>query len=576
MVSSLSFKKNQWLLLFIVPILNVTLFYSESTLAYRNNCRTRSYASARPAICRGREIPRGKTRNFKNHSLQCTANADYYHRRPQRYNFREWNDLRQKGEEGRRAAFRLRQSLDDIRWRGEIPYQTVEVWQWEDCVLRTNASECGYDRKCTPVTVSKQECTGSGSSETCRTVTSIEQSCVDEPATCWYDETYTEEWPCSAERMTYEASYRRPGREWHVDGHPYAEFLPNKYDLMPGESEMVQVFNSNGQSEVLRPRVHIGDAWNKYDTRSIRGSGVGARCVQNSNYHIEVEIQTLERDTSRESPNAFVLAQDGSRNPVSALLPSQVDIRSAESNAPTQPLSIRLADSSSHVVSELAVHSRHNADRVQEQARAGSLSSRGAANSRDPQNEGFFKQTQVRVELYKINRLWFDRYESRIFSTDVHSVQPSLNVLAEDEDIALWDLWQIDLTNPESLDRDIYRHGDAGLRPNRVYEFRVSMYQRGVPFYRQSCEDRPWISGLNWACPTFRGDHFSRPLNIRFASHATQDGRSGYRRLRDSASDPFSVGVFPMGSGFIPALGWLGEQMVHERPSRHPQSGGSR
>src|SRR5690606_12375934 len=75
------------------------------------------------------------------------------------------------------------------------------------------------------------------------------------------------------------------------------------------------------------------------------------------------------------------------------------------------------------------------------------------------------------------------------------------------------------------------------VKPNRKYKLKISMYQRGVGLYKQSCEDDPNASV--WSCGSvirFFGlgrrekHYFSKDLEIPFQSAKDYDGRTWYAR----------------------------------------------
>ena len=266
------------------------------------------------AICEGMYLPSDKVRNYhaNSHQLECSSTADHFIRRPQKYDFAAWNKLRKSGEDGQQKAFKMRQSLPDIAWQGTIPYTTIETWSWEDCVYGSNATECGTHEECSTVTTTTTDAQGN---ETTRE----EEVCEEVANSCWYDEVQYASFQCSNEIMRFTASFLRDP-SWTLSSDKYALFIPNKYDLLPGELEDVQVYNTSSRGTRLTPSVQVGDAWNKYDLSQISGSGVGAACRQNSDYKIDVKIGTIDRLTDKPSPNAFKIPTNVKGQEVDSLL----------------------------------------------------------------------------------------------------------------------------------------------------------------------------------------------------------------------------------------------------------------
>ncbi len=492
------------------------LFTTSLASAYENRCSTRSNSFV-AAKCPGKTLPADRLRNFyhRSHQIECTASADPYMRLPQKFDFVAWNDKRETGRKD--EAFEMRRELPLIQWQGRIPYETVEVWKWEECVLGTSASECGTRRVCE--TVSRRECDSNG--KNCRTVR--EKVCHDEPKTCYYDETRSEAMHCTNEAMNYTAEYVRPPvSEWNQQTHPYAEFLPNKYDLMPGEVEVVQAYNNNSRDPVMNPYLVVGDAWNKYDLKDVRGDAVGAACIPNRTYSFHAKINTIERDTAKASPNAFRLPVDETGRPIDPIGNWFGDSKVRKG----QPTSIILDDTSAAVVKALADHSKDGA-LVIAKAEGGKIVNKDGLSSTEAVKQGFYKNTVVRVQLVKKNKLWFDRKLGwNIYNDDVKSVTASINAYSKEQEIMLSDKWEVDLMRSntkhtgQGKKADVYWGDQFGLQADRVYAFRVSMYQRGVPFYQQDCQTSPRFA-CNWPWPIGRSEnsYFSKPMEVRFETN---------------------------------------------------------
>jgi hypothetical protein len=171
-------------------------------------------------------------------------------------------------------------------------------------------------------------------------------------------------------------------------------------------------------------------------------------------------------------------------------------------------------------------------------AETGSIANKDALTNMAAANEGFYKNTVVRVQLVKKNRYWFDRTIGwNIYNDDVKSVKASNNIFSEDQEIAFSDHWVIDLmhsntqSNGQGRPMDVYWK-ELGLQGDRVYAFKVSMYQRGVPFYKQDCETDPRFL-CNWPWPIGRSEdsYFSKPMEIRFETNPNWDDRGGFFSL---------------------------------------------
>ena len=69
--------------------------------------------------------------------------------------------------------------------------------------------------------------------------------------------------------------------------------------------------------------------------------------------------------------------------------------------------------------------------------------------------------------------------------------------------------------------------------PDQVYALRLSMYQKGVPFYKKDCEldPRPLCT---WPWPIGRSEdsYFSKPMEVRFETNKNYDERGIFAKIR--------------------------------------------
>ncbi len=503
---------------------------------YDNFCREYSNSPVR-SLCPTRSFLTGPSvRNFnhRSHQIQCSGNEDSHIRTPQPFDFRKWAELRARGDEDQ--AFKLRQSLPDIEWSGQVPFQTFETWEWQECALGTSSSICGTEEVCDDV--DKEFCEkDKNGHESCETRKVRE--CTDVPKTCWYDQDRSSSLFCTNETMTYRSEFSRPDASWTPAAHPYAPFIPNKYDLLPGELENIQTYNNTNMTSSVTPSVAISDAWNKY---AVAISPSQFACTPNGRYDIQVRIDTLERDISKASPNAMRLPVDINGQPVEAV--RWVEEQIGGTTVKKYPSEIKLQDQSAAVISSIANHSAKNQEREKLKADLGVL---GAEKSPAMDKE-FMKNTVVKIRLKK-KRLLFDRGISKIYSEDWEAVQPDSNNLSNDEMTMQSENWTVDLINNSN---NIYGRYSP-LRPNRVYSFEISMYQKGVPFYRQNCDEDSGVKFKKMCnlLPFFWGKSdskvFSKPMEIQFETSKKYDGRDDMPAVdriltkTSEAIDPFAV-----------------------------------
>jgi hypothetical protein len=549
-----------------------------------NNCSTRFTGTVNSKFCGGRELPRSATRNFHFDSsweLVCNSRADHFVRRPQKFDFNKWIDTKQVKPE---AAFDYRRTLPLIEWSGNIPYQTIENWKWEECSYGTDAIECGTKQVCHDEV--REDCdTDANGNRNCRSRT--ERVCETVACSCWYDHTRYESLHCSNENMSYTANFKRPDKsEWSIskDGEN-ATFLPNKYDLLPGEIEDVQIFNNATTSTVLRPQTLVGNAWNHYDPQ-ISGTGKGAQCRMHQPLSINVDIYTKGRDTTRASPNPFTIAENQFGEKLSPIDSWDEQQTEDGKTVKVKPLSIKLMDTSASVVSAIAEESRRTAERetLKDSLGEGHNSDgmnlaealeneQSATDEGEDKAKGFFKNTIVRLELKKINKWWWPDSQTlnKKYSDDGESISPSFHVLSANQDVANSDMWKIDLRGPEIGGKgDFYRL--QYLMPNRHYNLMLSVYQKGVPFYQSDCDSA--TKDLGWRCWRIarwvglgidEDDYFSKELLIPFDTEEGIDERPIfnlpiYPELRRSLPYFESDDIFRG----IPYLRWLNPSTYFE------------
>lgn len=519
------------------------LALSHGLLAYawENRCNTRRTGEVQ-GICKGFTIPASKARNFHSdsHQLVCSGNVDHFLRRPQKYDINKWVDTLKIGYREDAQKIR-RESQPDIQWSGVIPYQTVEVWTWEDCRVGTDGFHCGYDTKYRTEYYTVSNCSGSGKNRSCRSESRSRQVSYQEPRTCLYDHIETESVACSHEKINYTAQYQRPTpQEWNPKTAGYIDALPNKYDLLPGELEDVQIFNSKGNEHVIHPYVVVGDAWNEYRA-NLQGTAVNGLCQQDSNYNLKVTLQTVKRIPNKATPNAFRLPVDPDGKPIDPIIwASDLGIQGRPLEK-AYPALIQLDDTASTVISTLAQVSKE-AVTERETMKAGvgiGTNSDGMKTSdfnKDPQ---FFKNTVVRVQLLKHNKYIVDTQNTKeLFTEDIYSLAPTMNVLSNDQEIASSDFWKVLLSGnrEDPVKNNIYitkiRKSIRSLKPGQEYILRVSMYQRGaVGLYKQDCS----VDTKAWDCQWYalflkrdEDDYFSKPLEIKFSTDTQLLDKRGF------------------------------------------------
>lgn len=465
----------------------VQLFCSGITQAQEgsNQCGNYPKVYDLTGVCGNRQLPSDKVRNLRGLRLECGSGVDHYVRTFIPFNYKMWKYYESESRE-EMQAFRLKEA--PIQWSGSIPYETTEVWQWTDCVYGADPV-CGYHKECH---TERQCSTNSEGKETCQDV----EVCVDVMNNCYHDEDQSEARYCSTERFDFEASFSKPGKDWKPGAKGYYDVIPNKYDLLPGEVEDVQVFANSGRSTSVRPSVEIGDAWNKYNPDIVihqTGSG-SASCRYNQPLSAKVTIHTQERIYGKTTPNAMRIPVDArgqEKNPLQWLEASKVKANGEATKA--KPRNIQLMDVSHTMISAMARQSR-KFDTIREEAKV--AAGKGGTQSADEytknkgkaEESGFWKSTNVRVRLKE-----FTGWASR-------DIRPTHNLYMDGnsaDENGIYDLGLIggscetDLYRASGPFNDDWYCGTAvDLKKKKKYKMLVSMYQEGVPFYKQGSSNK--------------------------------------------------------------------------------------
>lgn len=504
--------------------------------AYDNRCGSYQEGDTR-SICPGRSLPASQTRGRSGSSLSCSGSVDHFVRKPQEIpDYGRWQALISSEGARSKAAFELRQQQPEIKWNGRIPYSTVEEWTWISCELGTSSSECGSDRVChdEPHTYTVNDCDAQNNC-TSRTVSETRTVCNDVARTCYYDVRRSATQHCSSEVMTYEARFSRDPK-WDPNHALYSEFIPNKYDLLPGEVEMIQTFN--GQGPVLSPSIKIGDAWNKYSISSprINGAGSSTSCRPGNKAHVEFEIQTVER-LIKPSPNAFQLPVDHTGKSIRPL-EWAVD---TDSGSKVRPVRMKLTDSSAALVKLMAQQSQNNSAREKAKSDLGlgqNSDKMDLVNS--PAADGFYKNTVLRFQLKEDQWFYTTSFTKPRYIRDAEAVTLGNLRLSKIQALRNSDYWDIPLNDAE-LGSNIYSYdkwlprvlgvSERRLKPMQRYVLSLSMYQQGVPFYLQICDENQKKINPR-TCAKSDSEVYSKPIELPFWTSKV-DERSFLQQLNE-------------------------------------------
>lgn len=475
--------------------------------------------SASSGPCGGRPLPSGQSRQARDIHLVCSSEVSHYLRASQMWDMARWERAEAAGK--RDEMRRIGQELPPIKWNGTIPYVTTEEWTWTESVFGPDPS-CGYDEHCTKDSEGKEHCT-----QTMRS--------------CWHDETRHGSRHCSNETMTYEASFSKPGSDWNESNPFYFDVLPNRYDLLPGEVEDVQVYSTTSGGD-LAPAVEIGNAWNEYQT-SVNFTSGRAGCFYQNPTAIVVSINTAKRlgldnaKALRRSPNAFRPPADESGEKLDFLDWFEASDHDGKI-VKTRPEKINLVDASSTMIYTLSEQSRKWTAELekakQEKSKGGNY--KVGEQLKEYRRSGFWQKTEVRVLLKRAVPLDFDRTVAQNFYTN-------------GSEVAVGDRYVIDMVNgkyslyrPSSpFFKGFFGKFELNMIPDKDYYFEVAMYQKGVPFYAQDCEDPAHKKFISCRLGIRSEDsYFSDPLPIAFRSGKGVDNRSSFQSFVDFQGKPLT------------------------------------
>ena len=501
--------------------------------AYDNFCVERSRSTSVRSKCSSRALlPADKSRNVFAHGLQCTGSHDFSQRGPQEFDFDRWADLLELPD-GPSKAFAIRRQQPDIRWQGEIHYQTVETWSWQDCELLRDM-RCGFQYHCRYQDGTVRLLVR----EDVRAV-----ACQREMKRCYLDVTYHEQLYCSDETMTYDARFDRPSADRWNPSHPqYDDSIPNKYDLLVGETENIEVHNTvpghfQKLASHLTPEVRISGARNDYRMGiTFDHGGSRAVCRENSSYHFSATIWTLQRRQTK-NPGTLKRVKTWDGEDVEPLL------WKGDYNAKGEYVERALPD-------KLVVHDA-SAGQTEVMANQSLKSARDADRSGQDARKPFLKNTKVRIRLVEKRWWWWDKLINALYVNAAEGVKPSLNSFSKEQAVRISDSWEIELDSPV-IDKNLFMKKPSWpfswlygskrfrqhLRPGRHYSLRISIYQPGVRFYTQSCEDDPQQWRCRWWAigPLGRKEshYYSDEMAIDFHASRNYDMRSGWQKFKDA------------------------------------------
>ena len=485
-----------------------------------NYCFQRSASYDRPSwSCPGQIIPSYKTRNFRFEELKCSGKNNTHARLPESFDEEAWLDL--KNISRHEAADILRQQPSPA-WSGEIHYQTYIHWEWEDCRLVTDAFICGTYEVCEERVVPTEH----GGTQRVN-------QCHLEPKSCYADITVHENQYCTGGdgQLDFDVEFLKKNADhWNPGSPNYVDRLANGYDLLPGEEEAITVSNLKSSwweshSTELTPTLFIEDPKNEYNLSQFihNQQSDSLSCRFQGHDKVSFTVDTQKRVASQ-SPNAFSLPKAFDNEDIDPLVWQSAPGLDGSREEKGYPLIMRAQDFSAAALSEVS-------EDVTEK----------------------LKNIIVRVQLYEPS-IFGERLKATIYIDEAKAIQQTLNAISSDQKIRRSTLWEFKLKNGNNPNKNIYRSYlpslfyypgkvllsdealsyDDHLVPDTEYTLKLTVYQKNLSFYHQSCESDPDAWDCKWytlwglfSSSRHEDNYFSKKsLDVRFRSNANVDQRT--------------------------------------------------
>ncbi len=343
--------------------------------------------------------------------------------------------------------------------------------------------------------------------------------------TCTWDEWIPETFLCTSEVMPIEVEFvKREEETWNPNEAQYNPLLANGYELMPGEQERASmnvsvrghsVYFSDGQ--ISSGSQYQNPGYYDYSQSTETNDGQGFRCEAATQNKSKWNIASGDRKVSQ-TPNTLRLPgielrfsngeevpdqklTDGSDKQKYGLYNFQGEQLLGETAYEndqvfyvinSQPTEVRMKDLAAW---KLALLSRvyRNKDRQNEDATKSVSGQTVAVGASAGQKETFWKDTYYYLRLSEV----FPGTDKKSFNVTLATIPSDafvdrintyidLPLMGTNSSIeAMYDL----SASGKVLPKDFFRimGGDYQMIPGQHYELRLSILQRGVPFYNSGC-----------------------------------------------------------------------------------------
>lgn len=368
-----------------------------------------------------------------------------------------------------------------------------------------------------------------------RSVEPIRYKCMKQrPKFCTWFEKESVRRSCRPHKATVNVEYERDSNWRPGYGNPetrtrdYVDILPNKWDLLPGETETVVTYANLGTSTTLRPAMAFSAGadpipWNEYEAVA---SPAQVRCEYGMVPHINFKVITKGRN-KKNAPNPLALPVQENGQPAEALEFGQFG---------GKPVRAFLQDKSRATMLAASMHSRSfpRPEGAPELAKD-SMVTRAKVTQTigDTDSNGFWVDTQFRLQLYKKDKWnrWVkltmpDKRTTRALGVKIFrdSVEVGLNATNGGEDFDR-------ATGPlNGVLGPFWRAIGTHLTPGHKYFIKLQVTQRGLPFYNGGCKDgKSTCEGEEQADEK----QWSEPLWIDWTAPENVDNRTFLQRWKD-------------------------------------------
>lgn len=383
-----------------------------------------------------------------------------------------------------------------------------------------NVREITFDRS----PASRGRCLRYGKKTETRTSTeqmsSVRYNCVKQRAKwCTWPVTKSVTRRCNNQKAKYTVKYEHDPK-WvpgYVDAksrfRDYQQILPNKFELLVGETENFTVFNNYGESYGMKPAFKIESKWNEYDYKITPQS---LKCEFQKEVKFDVSINTIGRNLVR-APNPLAL-------------PNGETIK-VDNGKPTRLYLLDLGRSTQVKAAELSRQFEKPENSLKAKREVVHVKAKMKTNEVSGLvGDAYWQETQYRFQLYE---------KGRWGRTSMLTVPTTFG---SNQGIFMRDRMEISLVGEDAI-KDSYRAAGpahkilgwlwertgAEFTPGQKYFFKVQALPRGLPFYESGCTNG------QVTCEGQEGKEsaYSEPVTIEWTAPADIDNRSLFKKFKD-------------------------------------------